>query len=613
MGWEGGFLDGIRIYFNENLNVLVGGRGSGKSTIIESIRYVLGLDAVGEDAQKAHDSVVKHVLRSGTRVSLLVRRYVPSRRDYLITRTVPNPPTVKDGDGNVLNVSPSDVIPGIEIYGQHEISELAKDQSKLTRLLERFTAPTLSTRQQRQAVEIELEKSRKRLLDLSREKEQIEDRLRELPAIEETLKQYESAGLEEKLGEQSRLVREERVIATARERIADVKEGLDALRGVLPLDRAFLSENSLSGLPNRALLAPLDEALVRLEQSVSEAVTNAEARVSTVESEVAEVREKWNVERDKATAGYEKALRELQKDRIDGEEFIRLRRQIETLRPLNERLATLRRERQQAEQRRRNLLAEWEETKREAYAALEKAAKRVSKRLGDRVDVQVDYQGDRTALRDLLDEAMTGKRKPILDALDKEKSLSLQVLAAACRDGVAPLQDNFNLSKAQAQRLADLDESTCLKIEELDLPPTTRLRLNIAGEGQDAEWRALNELSTGQRATAVLLLLLLESQAPLVVDQPEDDLDNRFISDDVVPAIRREKKYRQFVFATHNANIPVLGDAELILGLSSRAEHGLIPEEHRGAIDKPTISHLVGEILEGGQAAFEWRRLKYGF
>src|SRR5213592_4471422 len=111
-----------------------------------------------------------------------------------------------------------------------------------------------------------------------------------------------------------------------------------------------------------------------------------------------------------------------------------------------------------------------------------------------------------------------------------------------------------------------------MKIEELDLTPTTTVQLNTAAEGESAIWQSLEELSTGQKATAVLLLLLLEADAPLIVDQPEDDLDNRFITEGVVPRMRDEKQRRQFIFSTHNANIPVLGDAELILGLSVSRE-----------------------------------------
>jgi predicted ATPase len=157
-------------------------------------------------------------------------------------------------------------------------------------------------------------------------------------------------------------------------------------------------------------------------------------------------------------------------------------------------------------------------------------------------------------------------------------------------------------------------ENLFMQIEELELTPTTRIELNVSPEGEASEWKSLEELSTGQKATAVLLLLLLDSDAPLVVDQPEDDLDNRFIFEGVVPIMRQEKRKRQFIFSTHNANIPVLGDAELILGLTAQGEqHGRVPPEHMGSIDAKPVQHLVGEILEGGRAAFELRRLKYGY
>jgi len=156
-----------------------------------------------------------------------------------------------------------------------------------------------------------------------------------------------------------------------------------------------------------------------------------------------------------------------------------------------------------------------------------------------------------------------------------------------------------------------------MRVEELDLPPTTTIKLNVAPDGTSPTWQSLESLSTGQKATAVLLLLLLESDGPLVVDQPEDDLDNRFITESVVPKMRDEKRRRQFVFATHNANIPVLGDAELIVGLTAVGEGGdgkaVLPKEHMGSIDSAPVRLLVGEVLEGGRAAFEMRRLKYGY
>jgi hypothetical protein len=81
--------------------------------------------------------------------------------------------------------------------------------------------------------------------------------------------------------------------------------------------------------------------------------------------------------------------------------------------------------------------------------------------------------------------------------------------------------------------------------------------------------------------------------------------------------MRAEKRRRQFIFSTHNANIPVLGDAELILGLTARGEAGdgraHVAPEHTGSIDAQPVRELVENLLEGGRDAFETRRLKYGF
>ena len=179
------------------------------------------------------------------------------------------------------------------------------------------------------------------------------------------------------------------------------------------------------------------------------------------------------------------------------------------------------------------------------------------------------------------------------------------------------LRKTYNISTGQAENLAGAPPEVLMRVEELELPPTLSIRLNTAPSGEPPAWQNLEDLSTGQKATAVLLLLLLESEAPLIVDQPEDDLDNRFITEGVVPRMREEKRRRQFLFSTHNANIPVLGDAELILGLSAQGEaksgRAKIAQDHIGSIDSRTVRELVEDILEGGKDAFERRRRKYGF
>lgn len=617
ISWEGGFLDGAAIHFNENLNVLIGGRGTGKSTVIESVRYVLGLQPIGEEALKAHGGIVRQVLRSGTKISMLVRSYHPNKRDYLIERTIPNPSIVKDEIGTVLNLTPSDVVPQAEVYGQHEISELTKSRDKLTRLLERFVERDTDISKRKRDVRRKLERSRSRLIETHKELSQIEERLAALPAIEETLRRFQEAGLEDKLKEQSLLVREERVLKTAEERLDPFKEVLAELEVALPVDCAFISPKALEGLPGKEILSDTNIVLEQFIKDIEHIVSRIKKAIEDAQSGMKKIRGRWEGRKKTVMAAYEAILRDLQKSKIDGEEFIRLRRQIEELRPLKERQTSLRRNLNEYETERRNLLSEWEDVKAEEFRNLERAAKKVSRNLERRVLVDVAAGGNKEPLVQLLRDQIGGRLSEAIESLTRIREFSLPIFAAACREGRESLSRHFNIPASQAERIAQANPDVIMQIEEVDLPPTTAIKLNVAAEGQPPIWKTLEDLSTGQKATAILLLLLLESTAPLIVDQPEDDLDNRFISDGIVPKMREEKRRRQFIFATHNANIPVLGDAELIVGLtaSGEAEQGQakLSAEHMGSIDTRPVRELVEEVLEGGKDAFEMRRLKYGF
>lgn len=617
MAWQGGFLDGAAIHLNENLNVLIGGRGTGKSTIIESIRYVLGMEPLGEEALKAHNGIVRQVLRSGTKISMLLRSYHPDERCYLIERTIPNPPVVKDETGNVLNLTPADVVPQTEVYGQHEISELTKSREKLTHLLDRFVERDTDIVKRKSGVRRQLERSRSRLLETHRELLQIEDRLATLPALEETLRRFQDAGLEEKLKEQSLLVREERVLKTSEERIGPFKELLNQLEGSLPIDRAFISQKALEDLPGKDILGDANDILEQLTKEMNRIVAEIKQAIGNAETGLGKIRGRCGERKNAVMAAYEAILRELQKSKIDGEEFIRLRRQIEELRPLKERQAMLQRNLKEHETERRNLLSEWEDVKAEEFRHLERAAKKVSRKLEGHVLVDVVAGGNKEPLVQLLRDQIGGRLSEAIEFLTQGTDFSLPIFAAACREGREALSRQFNIPSSQSERIAQAKPDVIMQIEELELPPTTAIKLNVAADDQPPMWQTLEDLSTGQKATAVLLLLLLESSAPLVVDQPEDDLDNRFISDGIVPKMREEKRRRQFIFATHNANIPVLGDAELIVGLTAYGEAGqgkaTLSQEYMGSIDIRPVRELVEEVLEGGKDAFEMRRLKYGF
>jgi hypothetical protein len=121
--------------------------------------------------------------------------------------------------------------------------------------------------------------------------------------------------------------------------------------------------------------------------------------------------------------------------------------------------------------------------------------------------------------------------------------------------------------------------------------------------------KALAHHSLGQRASALMLFVLSQRENDVVIiDQPEDDLDNQTIYDDVIKLIRELKPESQFIFATHNANIPVLGDAEQVISCEYLNEHVDIVS---GSIDCTQIQQRIIGIMEGGAEAFERRKQVY--
>jgi DNA repair exonuclease SbcCD ATPase subunit len=130
-------------------------------------------------------------------------------------------------------------------------------------------------------------------------------------------------------------------------------------------------------------------------------------------------------------------------------------------------------------------------------------------------------------------------------------------------------------------------------------------------DGSSAGSIAEGTLSDGQRNTAALALLLAQDGGPLVIDQPEDELDSNFMFRELIPMLRNVKSKRQLIMATHNANLPVNGDAELVYAFEAREGKG--ESLSCGGLDQASVTKAVLDIMEGTEEAFRRRREKYHF
>ena len=172
------------------------------------------------------------------------------------------------------------------------------------------------------------------------------------------------------------------------------------------------------------------------------------------------------------------------------------------------------------------------------------------------------------------------------------------------------------MSDEDIQRLFSTLNENCL-YEELesvqydDLPDVTVTKFYEIGGVRKTMVRKIAQLSLGQQQSVLLgILLLSNSDKPLLIDQPEDNLDSEFIFKTIVYNLRKIKERRQIIIVTHNPNIAVLGDAELIIPLKSTNNHSMVI--NLGSIDNIDTIKLCCQILEGGESAFKQRKVIYG-
>lgn len=617
--FNGGYLDEIDIRFSEHLNTVIGGRGTGKSTLLECIRYVLDKAPTGKNARKQHDEILKENLgKEKGRIELVVRSSRRNGKRFIVSRRYGEPPIVRDAGGAVSNFTPADLLPNIEIYGQNEIYEIARNAETQLTLIDRFLPIELADTQAKLGdVEKKLRDNKDRLLRARDALADDEEQMRQLPKMEEEARQYKELGLEDKLKQVPLLEREKQLSDRARNELTRVKDAMEALKDGLP-DTAFLSDATIESLPHREQLTALKTNLDALKTESLRLLEDLGKQLVKAEEAQTKGFQKLHQDITKDEEEIQEAFKKLpssegRSGREIGTAYQELLRGIEKVRPLKTRIETKKNLVRQLKKERGNLLADLSDIRAQRTGELQKAVKKLNRRLTGKLRLTIVPEGDRGALkRFLLDCDLEGIGEKRLAWVDTAEDLTPVTLVHRIRDGKdVLLKEPWGCTPVVADALIRLSPAQLLDMEMLTLPDTISIDLNVSHVGET--FRALDKLSTGQQCTAILHLLLLENPDPLIMDQPEDNLDNAFIAERIVTELRASKIHRQFLFATHNANIPVFGDAEWIGILSSTNEGATLPDQFQGSIDLAELRDKAAEILEGGRSAFIQRKEIYGY
>ena len=222
--------------------------------------------------------------------------------------------------------------------------------------------------------------------------------------------------------------------------------------------------------------------------------------------------------------------------------------------------------------------------------------------------MRVEQFGNRDVYRTAIEEHLVGA------------SINRRVVASRVADQIAPAEladivrrrdeqeliDKAGINPNQAIAVIDAyaDRMRQCELETVELTDRPSIEL-LDGE----VYKDSLSLSTGQKCTAVLPIIMLDSANPLLIDQPEANLDNRFMVTTIVNSIRKVKSRRQLIFVTHNPNIPVLGQADRVFVLASDGRHGRIARV--GTVED--CREDIVTLLEGGREAFMERKERYGY
>lgn len=240
------------------------------------------------------------------------------------------------------------------------------------------------------------------------------------------------------------------------------------------------------------------------------------------------------------------------------------------------------------------------------------------------IEVSVKYQQDHQSFRELWQSFAPSDGRTRLGKNWESCGETLYTLFTGQDDTESPwqvLDDRLSVEQGSAgpdfgtnsqelfqhiqDNLEGWEKLRCSRVQD-----TVDMKL-FRADGSEAGSIAEGSLSDGQRNTAALALLLAQEGGPLVIDQPEDELDSNFVFRELIPMLRKVKSKRQLIMATHNANLPVNGDAELVYAFEARDGKG--EALACGGLDQASVTKAVLDIMEGTEEAFRRRREKYHF
>ncbi|MHB1177271.1 MAG: TrlF family AAA-like ATPase [Daejeonella sp.] len=644
------FLGSFSLDFNKQYNALIGGRGTGKSTVLEYLRWGLCDQTVAitdledlNDIERRRKKLIDKTLKEfdgEVRVTFSLNEV-----NHIIKRNSrTNEIMLKINGGDFQHVSEEEIrrILPIQAYSQKQLSGVGVSTEELKRFIESPIAAELGSFDF-QLTEISsstrseyLNVNRKR--ELERERDQLSLEINSLNTQAASLR-LSLTGISEE--QQSIIAKkviydtESSIISIVKNEFNSIIEKISDLReqlGVYPqgIDPQLSLENS-------EVISRLDESRRAKIAEVNDLLSQISIVLNTEHTaEVTGIIKEWETVKAAFDAQYEAAKSSTTSNQQQLIEIQRIETRLTQLRQGVQERQTKLTELGDPDELFSNHRTSYWALHREKLRVLADEARKFTALSKGLIQVHIEKNIDSQLLRSELVQMFQGTR------INQEK---IQAIVDEIIGGTDPLV-TWDIILNELKRLAELKETDlnsgqqipeCLKLSEMGLNEVNLQR--IAEQLTEDTWLSsatvkieftpdfkyttntemedvisFSEASAGQQATALLTVLLNQPGTPLLIDQPEDDIDNRAI-EEIIESIWAAKKHRQIIFTSHNANLVVNGDAELVVCFdyrdSGNQTRGIIKAE--GAIDTKPVKDEITSVMEGGEKAFKLRKDKYGY
>lgn len=639
------FLGPIDIEFNDQFNCLIGGRGTGKSTILEYLRWALcdqPPDVSNDelpDFQSKRSGLIEKTLVPFQAV-LTVEFIVNEVRHVVRRNARTSELTLKIGSGEFQECSEQDIrdLLPIQAYSQKQLSAVGVRTDELIRFIRASIKSSLnelsgklnSLKAEIRKAYSEMQAKRALQRDIERDQLQLDSLTKQVEALKKGLSGVSNED-RKVLDDHNGFLAEEQTIKAWDRSLDRLRAATTALDGELTTCTSGVAQPS-----GKERLSEIEKRLQHLFEQVRvhvDAIVGLLAENGEAAQKLGQSKKTWDTAHGQHQKEYEAAKQRSSahetylKQIAETEE--RNRKLRDSIAERMERLSRMGNPEDAYSEARKEWLAFYEERgklledKCNELTALSSASIRATLRRGaglrqaqERVTAILAGTKVRGKRIEETFDSMSNADDPIHEWTALVGDLEKLAGLSPAEESSVELPETPALSAAgftsgELERIArkiTVEEWIETSLLELEDVPVFEYRI------REDEYIAFADASAGQQATALLRVLLNQEGPPLLIDQPEEDLDNQVILE-IVREIWKAKRKRQIIFSSHNANIVVNGDADLVVCCDYRTsgDQSWGKIKCQGAIDVEEIKSEITKVMEGGKDAFRLRKEKYGF